>query len=209
MAAVLMNIATTALNTPGYTGSKPAYPATRALAASLPGAEAIPFFMPATKAGGVFDPLNCIPETEDELRMLRESELMHGRVAMVGALGYLVQSHFAPLFEMNGAPVIRHLDLVLATESGQVAGAVLLGAIFLTEIKRAKIGFVEPNTDEGRALRASYIPGDLGFDPIGLKPKTEGELKVMQDKEIRNGRLAMLAIAGMTVQELTTSQQLF
>ena len=32
--------------------------------------------------------------------MYRESELIHGRIAMMGALGYLVQSHFAPLFDM-------------------------------------------------------------------------------------------------------------
>merc|ERR1719163_137358 len=141
--------------------------------------------------------------------MLRESELMHGRVAMVGALGYLVQSHFAPLFETDGQPVIRHLDLVLATQNGQVAGAALLAAIFVTEIKRAQYGWMEPEADMGRALRASYTPGDLGFDPLGLKPKEERELKLMQDKEIRNGRLAMLAIFGMTVQELTTAQELF
>ena len=60
--------------------------------------------------------------------LFREAELAHGRVAMMGALGYLVQSHFAPIFDMQGAPVIRHLDIVLQTENGQAAGVTLLMA---------------------------------------------------------------------------------
>lgn len=208
MAATLIALATPSMNTPLFEPPRPVNTATRALAASLPGAESIPFFMPASTNAGVFDPLNCIPETEAELMLFREAEVMHGRVAMIGTLGYLVQSHFHPLFETSGQPVIRHLDLVLATENGQAAGAVLLSMIFLTEITRAKVGWVEPEV-EMRSLRQSYTPGDLGFDPLGLKPKTERELKLMQDKEIRNGRLAMLAIAGMTVQELTTGQEIF
>mmetsp|Transcript_10876 Transcript_10876/g.32070 ORF Transcript_10876/g.32070 Transcript_10876/m.32070 type:complete len:100 (-) Transcript_10876:333-632(-) len=60
-----------------------------------------------------------------------------------------------------------------------------------------------------RTLREGYLPGDLGFDPMGLKPKGEAELLAMQNKELNNGRLAMLAIAGMTAQELVTGQQNF
>ena len=60
-----------------------------------------------------------------------------------------------------------------------------------------------------RALREGYLPGDLGFDPLGLKPKGEADLLAMQNKELNNGRLAMLAIAGMTAQELVTGQQNF
>ena len=44
---------------------------------------------------------------------------------------------------------------------------------------------------------------------MGLKPKDEAGLKEMQTKEINNGRLAMLAVAGMTVQELVTGTTLF
>ena len=60
-----------------------------------------------------------------------------------------------------------------------------------------------------RTLREGDLPGDLGFDPMGLKPKGEAELLAMQNKELNNGRLAMLAIAGMTAQELVTGQQNF
>merc|ERR1712182_21089 len=46
--------------------------------------------------------------------------------------------------------------------------------------------------------------GDLGFDPLGLKPTDPEELK-----ELQNGRLAMIAAAGMIAQELASNQKLF
>ena len=52
------------------------------------------------------------------------------------------------------------------------------------------------------------LPGDLGFDPLGLKPKTEKDLKSMQTKEINNGRLAMIGIAGMVAQELVSGMKI-
>ncbi len=38
------------------------------------------------------------------------------------------------------------------------------------------------------------------FDPLGLKPTDEEDLKDMQTKELNNGRLAMIAITGFVVQ---------
>ena len=38
------------------------------------------------------------------------------------------------------------------------------------------------------------------FDPLGLKPVDPEELKMMQTKELNNGRLAMVAIAGFVAQ---------
>jgi len=157
---------------------------------------------------GFFDPMGLTPDTKEELYMYRESELIHGRIAMMGALGYLVQGHFAPLFDMEGAPVIRHLDKVLATPNGQSAGFVLLTAIFFSEFARARKGWIDPKV-EIRTLKENYLPGDLGFDPLGMKPKDEKGFLAMQNKELNNGRLAMIAIAGMTADELVTGQQIF
>merc|ERR1719311_711299 len=126
-------------------------PGGKTYAATMPGAESIPFI----GSVGVFDPLGLTPETKEELLMFREAELAHSRVAMMGALGYLVQSHFAPMFDMNGAPVIRHLDLVLKSEMDQLGASSLLLAIFLSEIYRARTGWMEPEV-EMRALRETY-----------------------------------------------------
>ena len=51
-----------------------------------------------------------------------------------------------------------------------------------------------------------YIPGDLGWDPLGLYPvDTEGK-KRMQLAEIKHGRLAMMAVLGYTIQEAILNQ---
>merc|ERR1740136_118842 len=50
--------------------------------------------------------------------------------------------------------------------------------------------------------KSGYIPGDLGFDPFGLYPKDDKGKKRMQTAEIKNGRLAMIAITAYCVHEL-------
>merc|ERR1711937_269825 len=57
-------------------------------------------------------------------------------------------------------------------------------------------------------IRSDFESGDLGFDPLGLKPTDPEELKQMQTKELQNGRLAMIAAAGMIAQELASNQKL-
>ena len=58
-------------------------------------------------------------------------------------------------------------------------------------------------------LRSDYVNGDLGFDPFGFKPLQPEKLREMQTKELNNGRLAMLGIAGFVVQELITQESIF
>ena len=58
-------------------------------------------------------------------------------------------------------------------------------------------------------LKSDRVPGDYEFDPAGLYPEDAAEQLDMQNKELNNGRLAMIAIAGMTVQELITGTQAF
>lgn len=59
------------------------------------------------------------------------------------------------------------------------------------------------------ALRDDYLPGDLGFDPMELKPKDAAGFLEMQNKEINNGRLAMIAAAGIIAQECVTDTSVF
>merc|ERR1719191_1264410 len=92
-----------------------------------------------------------------EIVMFREAELAHGRVAMVGALGFLVQENFHPIFPDIGGPAARQLDLVLQTENGQGIMATLLFGVMLTEIARAKIGWMDP-ADAMQELRPEYTP---------------------------------------------------
>jgi len=69
--------------------------------------------------------------------------------------------------------------------------------------------FDSPFAGEAWSVRTDHEPGNLGWDPLNLKPKTADELKAMQTKELNNGRLAMIATAGMLAQELATGHKLF
>jgi Chlorophyll A-B binding protein len=51
-------------------------------------------------------------------------------------------------------------------------------------------------------LEDSYTPGDLGFDPLGLLSRSNQKQKEMRTKELQNGRLAMLAVAGIVALDL-------
>ena len=51
-------------------------------------------------------------------------------------------------------------------------------------------------------LKDDHINGNLGFDPLNLAPEDPDKYLRLQNKELSNGRLAMIAIAGMVAQEL-------
>jgi light-harvesting complex I chlorophyll a/b binding protein 1 len=78
----------------------------------------------------------------------------------------------------------------------------LVLVIGIAEAFRVAIHPVDP-TPEG------YQPGDLGFDPLGLCPTDKAEFDVLQTKELNNGRLAMIGMAGIIVQELITNKPIF
>lgn len=80
-----------------------------------------------------------------------------------------------------------------------------MSVIAFSERTRAEIGWVPPEevpVSKPGLLRDTYIPGNLGFDPLGLKPSDPEAFFEMQTKELQNGRLAMLAAAGFMAQEL-------
>jgi hypothetical protein len=133
---------------------------------------------------------------------------MHGRVAMMAILGFIVQEGFHPLFEEAVGPAAHQLDIVLSSSEGLSGGFFLLMAIFVTELNRAKAGWQDPDVLPF-ALRDDYYPGDLSFDPLGLKPTDAAGLLEMQNKELNNGRLAMVAIAGVVAQECATDVAVF
>jgi light-harvesting complex I chlorophyll a/b binding protein 4 len=161
---------------------------------------------------GFFDPLGFTKDLSPaELMLRRESELAHGRVAMVGALGFLVQESFHPIFPGVDGPAINQLGEITTFSWGLCAFATMSIAIASAELTRARIGWVDPNdlVEGGSRLQDGYIPGDLGFDPFGMKPQDADGMASMLNKEINNGRLAMIAVAGMVGQELVTQKGLF
>uniref|UniRef100_A0A7S2I1V5 Plastid light harvesting protein n=1 Tax=Helicotheca tamesis TaxID=374047 RepID=A0A7S2I1V5_9STRA len=164
-------------------------------------AEDLPGALPPV---GFFDPLGFAEKAdENTLKRYREAELTHGRVAMLAVLGFLVGeavegSSF--LFDANiKGPAITHIPQV-----PEGFWAILLISIGAAEQFRAENGWVDPSEvpiDQPGLLKSDYVPGDLGFDPLGLKPEDPEEFLIMQTKELQNGRLAMLAAAGFLAQE--------
>ena len=59
-------------------------------------------------------------------------------------------------------------------------------------------------TNEAKQKGEEVIPGDLGFDPLGLFGTTDEDKKFKLEAEIFNGRLGMLAVTGFAIQEWWT-----
>jgi hypothetical protein len=153
-----------------------------------------------------FDPLGfSTTTTAGKLLFYREVELKHGRVAMLAALGFLVGEQFHPLFggDVDVPSYIAFQQTPLENFWPAVVAAIAIPEIF------SVFTFQDPAKGEMWAMKEDHVPGDLGFDPLGLKPKDPKEFKEMQNKELNNGRLAMIATAGMIAQELATGQKLF
>ena len=180
--------------------------ATIALLASTANAFSIDTIPGAIAPTGLFDPLGFAEKADEAtLKRYREAELTHGRVAMLATVGFLVgEAVESKTVLFNGeitGPAITHLAQV-----NPVFWIFLGAGIAKAETQRAEIGWVEPKDvpfDKPGLLRDTYVPGDLGFDPLGLKPEDPEEFFTMQTKELQNGRLAMLAAAGFLAQELT------
>ena len=67
---------------------------------------------------------------------------------------------------------------------------------------------VRTGVDGVRPVQDEYKPGALGFDPLGLYPDDPAEQYDIETKELNNGRLAMIGIAGFVAQELVDGKPL-
>ena len=122
---------------------------------------------------------------------------------MLATLGFLVGEKVEGssfLFDSSiSGPAITHIPQVPSE-----FWIALIASIGAAEQFRAEKGWVDPSetpVDAPGQLLADYTPGDLGFDPLGLKPEDPEAFFEMQTKELQNGRLAMLAAAGFLAQE--------
>jgi hypothetical protein len=201
-----------------------------------------------------FDPLG-FADSKEKLRIYKEAELKHGRLAMLAALGWPVSEALdKPLAAMLGMK-----SLLVATPVGIVNGVAEGGEQLLRapSLLNGGLGAVSPLFWAGvlafsagtelyatkiqkragfRATLAAlgaeeltgmdidgdgqvgaptllkddqYLPGDLGFDPLGLYKGSDEDKRTMQLKEVNNGRLAMIAITGYAFNEAATKMPVF
>ncbi|KAL7564135.1 hypothetical protein ACA910_021110 [Epithemia clementina (nom. ined.)] len=135
---------------------------------------------------GFWDPLGFSNGKSDEVMVYyRESELKHGRVAMAACLGWFITAGGVhPAFDSS----LSSNPLVAARELPFVAWLqFILGC-----------GAVEWLTEEIKK-RPGYVPGDILGASYWVDSSDEGWVDY-QNKELNNGRLAMLAIVGIYTQ---------
>jgi len=156
---------------------------------------------------GFFDPVGFSKDaSEGRIRFYREVELKHGRVAMLAALGFPLAETFHPLFggDIDVPSYVAFQETPLQTFWPLIIGLISVFEVF------SIFSFNSPiDGGEMWSIRTDYESGDLGFDPMRLKPESAEEFKEMQTKELNNGRWAMIAMSGMVAQELVTGQRLF
>ena len=153
---------------------------------------------------GLFDPLGLAAKaTPNILRKYREAELTHGRIAMLASVGFLV----GEAVSFDGAYTGSGLN-----QLGQLPGIdyiYFIVAAFGIETRRVRNVIINPTTcekeDVGKYILDS-VPGDIGFDPLGLKPDDLEDFRIKQTKELQNGRLAMIAASGFLAQELVDNK---
>merc|ERR1712228_654871 len=147
----------------------------------------------ATAPLGVWDPLKLAANIPaGQLYFYREAELKNGRVAMLGFLGVILNDKLGvhPWFSSGNeyvSAVQSHFSIDPYPQKFWIS--LLLAC-----------GLFEFSSFPDR----SKPPGDVGFDPFFLKKrayKSEKDWEEIQNKEINNGRLAMIAMAGMYAQE--------
>jgi len=146
-------------------------------------------------AGFEFDPLH-ISEIVP-VKYLQESEIKHGRVCMLAALGFIVQEAFT-----WGAPGFPKMLAVDAHDYYLVNGGAMFQIMLFCAMFEGVSFYAVKDTLDGKRE-----PGYFGFDPLGLG-KDPAQFKKYQTNEIMNGRLAMIAVAGMIHQEFVTKQPL-
>jgi light-harvesting complex I chlorophyll a/b binding protein 1 len=167
-----------------------------------------------------FDPVGLSTDVPDgKMLFYREAEIKHGRVCMLAFLGILVGEQYHPLFGGDiDIPAAKHFTY-LGDAFWMAAYTQFMVGMYLIERKSsfpildgvAFSGIItpSPSADAAFNVKKDRSPGDIGFDPLGLKPKKPEELLQMQNKEILNGRLSMIAVIGILAQEAVTEEKLF
>lgn len=138
-----------------------------------------------------FDPLSLATVGSDEtLLWFRASELKHSRVAMLATTGYLVQAagfHFpgqlSSDISFESLSAMKPFD---AWDAVPDAGkAQILGTIFIAELAT--------ESKDVHYTKGGPLPG-IVFPPIDFSGVSPTTLATKQNRELNNGRLAMIAI---------------
>jgi len=147
-----------------------------------------------TLAGDMgFDPLQ-LADTPESLAWYREAEVKHARLAMLAAFGWPVSevTNFGNLLDGNG-----RVPSLLNGGLGNVNG------VYWAAVVGLAIYWEAQGLDKQFGKKSDYLPGMLGFDPLGADSPT------MRAAEITNGRVAMIAITVFALEEAISKSPIF
>jgi hypothetical protein len=129
---------------------------------------------------------------------------------MTAFLGIMTAESFNPLWDgkITGPAIYQFQQVDNLVPLFWVA--VLFG-VALVEGQNILTGWESPAETGSRKsiiaeLKEDYINGDLGFDPLSLTPDDQDEFDNLRTKELNNGRLAMVSVAGIVAQELVNGK---
>merc|ERR1711920_192719 len=134
---------------------------------------------------GSFDPLG-FSDSEETFRDLRAKELKHGRLAMMGAVGLLIQS----IVQVPGMEGVPKNIYAISQGNGLIGGVAILAIIGVLEA----VVFVQDPDKE---------PGNFG-NPLPLIGDDYSE--DMRLKELNNGRMAMGSFLTIALNSLATGK---
>jgi light-harvesting complex I chlorophyll a/b binding protein 1 len=158
---------------------------------------------------GFWDPAGLSNDKDSfTLKQWREAEIKHGRVCMLASVGLLTQELLKNPLGIDG-PAIRHLDLI-DVEFPEFGEFFILGCAFIEAY--TILNFWEKRSDTRELNRPARLldtsePGNYGWDPLGWYPEDPEQQQIIRTKEIQNGRLAMLGVAGIVAQELADGKE--
>jgi len=189
------------------------YGAKRAL--WFPGRDPAPWLKGELPGDFGFDPWK-LGETEDNLKWYAQAELQHARWAMLGMGGIM----FTDFMNHNGWNLPNWYDAGKAEYPINVLSLLLIqfAAMNWAEVRRwqdfnnpgsvSQDPFFKDNPKYSCPGKDVGYPGGNWFDPLGLaKDGPESpRVKELRVKEIKNGRLAMLAFMGCAFQHFITGK---
>merc|ERR1712008_46050 len=143
-----------------------------------------------------FDPLRI----SDYFPMdyLREAELKHGRICMIAWTGFVAVDMGFQIYPLPEEYV--GVSSINAHDAAWKFGAMGNMLVWIGAFEMVSwIAVQQMLQGSGREA------GDFGLDPLGfLNGKTEEQKNSMKLKELKNGRLAMLAFSGAVTQAVLT-----
>ncbi|XP_031106389.1 chlorophyll a-b binding protein 6, chloroplastic [Ipomoea triloba] len=162
----------------------------------MPGQPRPPYLDGSAPGDFGFDPLR-LGEVPENLERYKESELIHCRWAMLAVPGIIIPEALG-LGNWVKAQEWAAIPGGQATYLGQPVPWGTLPTILAIEF--LAIAFVEHQRSMEKDTEKKKYPGGA-FDPLGYSKQDPAKLHELKVKEIKNGRLALLAFVGICVQQ--------